>query len=151
MTFLKGEEPPLLLLKILALLVVGIMIIVTLHFSKVEDISFQFERVQKSPLHITGDGLIAQAPAYIIKGEPRATLIERIIQCESGGDPTANNPNSTARGLLQIIKGSEEFCEKGLGLELDMYNPNDNLLCGEYLMAHGGVSHWEASRHCWER
>ena len=72
-----------------------------------------------------------------------------IIYCESRFDPEAKNPTSSARGLLQIIKSSEEFCEKGLGKDLDMYNPEDNILCGKYLMEHGGLVHWEESKNCW--
>ena len=78
-------------------------------------------------------------------------IVIRIIQCESGGNPNAKNPNSTARGLMQVIKSSEEFCERELGMELDMYDPDDNLLCGECLMANGGLAHWEESRYCWNQ
>ena len=114
--------------------------------------------LSETDLSFVDSSIPAQAPPYIVEGEVLAiliekeeTLIEKIIRCESKGDPTAKNPNSTARGLLQIIKSSEEFCEEGMGRELDMYNPDDNLLCGEYLMEHGGLNHWNASRHCWDK
>jgi len=78
-------------------------------------------------------------------------LCYEIIKCESQWNENAKNPNSTARGLFQIIKGSEELCEKNLGIELDMYNEKDNMICGKYLMEHQGLSAWKESRHCWDK
>jgi hypothetical protein len=77
-------------------------------------------------------------------------LLERIIFCESGYDTLAKNPNSTARGLFQIVRSSELFCEKGLGRELNMFDSEDNISCAFYLLQHGGLSHWEESKYCWE-
>ena len=109
----------------------------------------------KAPIH-PSEGfsfLEGNVSPYTVKTETFAVLDDdlllRIIECESGGNPKAKNPNSTARGLLQIIKSSEEFCEEGLGLELDMYSPEDNLLCGRYLVGHGGLAHWQTSESCW--
>ena len=79
------------------------------------------------------------------------SLTDRIIFCESSGDARAYNPKSGAKGLLQIIPSSERFCEKGLGRELDMFNPADNLACGEYLYQHGKLSHWKSSARCWAK
>ena len=75
---------------------------------------------------------------------------EMIIFCESGGNPNAYNESSGASGLLQVIPSSERFCEKGLGRELDMFDPEDNMMCGAYLKEHGGLAHWAASAHCWK-
>ena len=76
-------------------------------------------------------------------------VMERVIFCESTNDPEAYNPESGAKGLCQVIPSSEKFCEKGLGRELDMFNPKDNLDCADYLMEHGGLAHWQASYQCW--
>jgi len=75
---------------------------------------------------------------------------DRIIFCESGGNPDAYNETSGASGLLQVIPSSERFCEKGLGRELDMFDPEDNMVCGKYLKDHGGLDHWLASANCWK-
>jgi len=48
----------------------------------------------------------------------------RIMMCESKGDPLAQNPNSTAKGLFQFIdKTWENYCEG------DVFSPEDNLRC----------------------
>ena len=88
---------------------------------------------------------------YVPRIDVLGVLTEKIILCESSGNPLAYNKWSGARGLLQIIPSSERFCEKGLGRELDMFNPVDNLACGEYLKKHGGLKHWESSRRCWSK
>lgn len=78
-------------------------------------------------------------------------LTDKIIFCESSGNPKAYNKKSGAKGLLQVIPKSQKFCEQGLGIKLDMFNPDDNLLCAQYLYEHGGLKHWEASEKCWKK
>ena len=57
-------------------------------------------------------------------------------------NPKAKNPNSTASGIFQFVKGTwEESCQG------DVFNENDNIRCGVKLLAkEGGIRHWEASR-----
>jgi hypothetical protein len=104
--------------------------------------------------YLAGSFIKAISPAeYILEAEVlgmmEEDIYEKISWCESSNNPLAKNPNSTARGLFQIIKSSEEFCENGLKKQLDMFDPKDNRECAEYLMANGGTAHWEESRHCW--
>ena len=106
---------------------------------------------------IRGNALVAMASppsnegilASLTDFSERA-VIKRIIFCESSNNPNAKNPNSSARGLLQVIESSERECEKALGRKLDMYNPADNLACGRYLYENGGLRHWVSSKGCWE-
>ena len=110
---------------------------------------------------INDNSIKAVSPAfYVLKGEtlgslstppkeePIDDIFRKIIWCESRGNPNAKNPSSTARGLLQIIESSEKFCEKGLKKELNMYNPDENLLCGKYLYENGGLKHWQPVWDC---
>lgn len=88
----------------------------------------------------------------LITKDDISPLLREIIKCESGGNPIAKNPSSTARGLLQIIQTSELACEKALGKQLDMYNPQDNLECGRWLMDYGGgLKNWEETKNCWDK
>lgn len=95
---------------------------------------------------------IAYAPhiPYIPRIEVLGSKTNKIIFCESSGNPQAYNKQSGAKGLLQVIPSSEKLCEKGLERKLDMFNPEDNLVCGKYLKEHGGLSHWSESKNCWQ-
>ena len=57
-------------------------------------------------------------------------------------NPKAKNPNSTASGIFQFIKGTwESMCEG------DVFNENDNIRCGvKLLAAKSGIRHWEVSK-----
>lgn len=46
------------------------------------------------------------------KHERNLILGQRIIKCESSGDPTAKNPNSSASGLAGFIKGTWDHYSK---------------------------------------
>ena len=74
---------------------------------------------------------------------------ERIVSCESSGNPRAKNPRSSAKGLFQIIDSTARECEEALGRKLDMYNPVDNIACAEYQYEQYGTKPWNASKHCW--
>lgn len=82
-----------------------------------------------------------------------------IVICESGGDPTADNPTSTARGGWQIIEGTWEWVREN-NPHLDAYpaGPDDPWqsteaalwLANTYTTA--GLDRWaawNASRACW--
>jgi len=78
-------------------------------------------------------------------------VMKRIAFCESSNNHKARNNSSTARGTYQIIKGTEELCEKWLGIELDMLNRNDNELCAMWLFNRYNTKPWRASKSCWSK
>ena len=78
-------------------------------------------------------------------------LAEKIIQCESGWDYTAQNPNSTAYGAGQFLNGTWKYIQKKWGIELDRYNKEDQLYAMVRLLEEEGTRHWKASAHCWDK
>jgi len=95
------DEPPLvnpdkiMFWLILSMIIFIISFILIIRTAKVDNINFQFERVQDGiPLHITEEGLIAQAPPYLLsEHKVLATLsaynpVEE--QCDSTPDITAS-------------------------------------------------------------
>lgn len=65
-----------------------------------------------------------------------------IIRCESGGDPNARNPTSSATGLLQILGGPTDPAAN-IDLGWSMYNQPAR---------GGGIrgwTPWNESRSCW--
>ena len=78
-------------------------------------------------------------------------LAEKIIQCESGWDYTAQNPNSTAYGAGQFLDGTWNYVQKKWGIELDRYNKEDQLYAMVRLLEEEGTRHWKASAHCWDK
>lgn len=72
-------------------------------------------------------------------------ILEKIANCESESIATAKNPNSSAKGLLQILDSTwDAFSCKG-----DPYNPDDNMQCGIKIATQSGFHHWNPSRACW--
>ncbi len=74
-----------------------------------------------------------------------------VIRCESGGDPTAANPRSSARGLFQILRRYWPRRSVQAGWEgADILDPVANTAVAAWLVYHGGGwSHWSPSRGCW--
>lgn len=73
-----------------------------------------------------------------------------IIQCESGGNPTAKNPGSTASGLFQFINGTWRAYG---GLEFAptarQATVQQQYIVANRAYADAGFSPWNASRSCW--
>jgi hypothetical protein len=70
-----------------------------------------------------------------------------VIGCESGGNPTATNPSSSASGLFQFL----DTTWQGLG---GKGRAKDNSVAKQYELAnkqygYSGFTAWEASRSCW--
>jgi transglycosylase-like protein with SLT domain len=79
-------------------------------------------------------------------------LAARIEACESGGNPTARNAHSTAKGLYQFLDGTW----RGYAIEYwgttsghDVFNPDDNRELAMYVLNTYGAKDWYASKHCW--
>ena len=71
-------------------------------------------------------------------------LLDEIIRTESGGDPTAQNPYSTAYGLCQFIDGTWQYVQDKWNVALDRYDPKDQLYACERLLEEEGIKHWPA-------
>jgi len=78
-------------------------------------------------------------------------LAEKIIQCESGWDYTAQNPNSTAYGAGQFLNGTWQYIQKKWKMKLERDNPEHQLYAVVRLLEEEGTRHWKASAHCWDK
>lgn len=77
--------------------------------------------------------------------------IYQIIQCESGFDPKAKNPNSTAFGLGQFLNSTWNYCQKKWDMKLQRDNQEDQFYALYRLLKEEGLSHWKESQKCWYR
>lgn len=77
--------------------------------------------------------------AYSLMWGQDVALVRDIVSCESGYDEQAKNPNSSAKGLMQVIDGTWEDFDCG-GNVLDA---EDNLVCGMKILSESGKHHWE--------
>lgn len=73
-----------------------------------------------------------------------------IIKCESGGNPTAQNPGSTASGLFQFLDstwqslGGSQYSRRAKDASVEQQEQIANKAYQE-----SGLSPWAASRGCW--
>ena len=155
---MTNDDPPLLRLSLLAglILFMGISTYQPVEFETFTEptTSVSVEAIPNDQLVIINGNSILGLGSPTSNEEVLASLtpLEKdIIFCESSNIPTKVNPISKATGLFQVIPKSEKFCERGLGRELNMKDPIDNIDCAHYLMKHGGLTHWSESRHCWDK
>jgi hypothetical protein len=67
----------------------------------------------------------------------------RIIACESGGDPEARNPHSSATGLFQHLGRYWPRRSAAAGWAgADITDPFANIAVAAWLLEHGGTSNW---------
>lgn len=73
-----------------------------------------------------------------------------VIQCESGGNPTAQNPSSTASGLFQFLDtswlayGGGQYAPRAKDA-----TPAQQTAIANRAYAQAGLIPWAASRSCW--
>lgn len=75
----------------------------------------------------------------------------RVMRCESGGDPNAKNPHSTASGLFQHLGSlwTKRAVQAGFA-GADVFDPIANVGAAAWLVYEGGGwGHWYPSAHCW--
>ncbi len=73
----------------------------------------------------------------------------KVIWCESRGDPSAKNPNSTASGLFQILRGWWSGDWSTAIPAFDPFDPEANVAAASIIA--GGTNYWSdwaASRGC---
>ena len=153
------DDPP--LLKLLAGLVCLLLTLLPttlpVDLNPKPTISAGLETIPNDQMIILGGNSVVGLTSPISENEVLASLtafrdipvIKRIIFCESTNNPNAKNPNSSAKGLMQVINKTAGECEEYFGREMNMYNSSDNLACGEYLYNRYGLKPWASSKGCW--
>jgi soluble lytic murein transglycosylase-like protein len=105
-------------------------------------------------VYVSNNSIIASKNPFFPKGVSFAYLdeesvLQKIIYCESGGNHTAQNPNSTAFGLCQFLDSTWNYVNKKWGLELKRNNYDDQLYaCKRLLEEEGLEKHWKESLNC---
>ena len=70
--------------------------------------------------------------------------LEKVIQCESGWDNTAKNPNSAASGIAQFMPGTfAGYCGG------DYKDPFAQIHCLVIAWSGGHQDWWSSSKGCW--
>lgn len=71
-----------------------------------------------------------------------------IIKCESGGDPQAQNPNSSASGLFQFIDGTWRAYGGSTARAKDA-SVSEQYEVANRAYADVGYTPWDSSKDCW--
>jgi len=84
--------------------------------------------------------------AYYSDNETTQEIALAIAKAESNFYYKAQNPNSTAKGIFQVLDGTaHEQC----GEEADMLNADDNIKCGVKMIENGDYWRWSESQPIW--
>jgi len=102
-------------------------------------------RLDGSYYLIEGNSIKSLTNPAFPKSQVLGMLLEEIIKRESGGDPNAKNPKSTAYGYCQFIDQTWQYVQKKWGIKLDRYNPDDQLYACGRLLEEEGIIHWKSS------
>lgn len=87
--------------------------------------------------------------ASFLTGAPYR-LVHRIVGCESGYDPSASNPASSAGGLFQYLSGTWSGVAPSYGMGgRSRYEVWPAAWVGANHIDDGGPGPWAASQHCW--
>lgn len=68
-----------------------------------------------------------------------STIIGAVILVESGGDPMAQSGTSSAKGLMQTVKGTfqdarRDLASKGVSIRDDPFNPRSSIMAGAWYL-----------------
>ena len=90
----------------------------------------------------------ARLAAFLTRAPYR--LFAAIIGCESGWNPSAANPSSTAGGLLQYLESTWAGVAPIYGMAgRSRFEVWPAAWVGANHLARGGPGPWAASQHCW--
>jgi len=81
-------------------------------------------------------------------------VMVRIIQCESGGNPAAKNPTSTASGLGQFLDSTWNANAPRLGYaatRAESFRVTPAARVMALVLSEQGTRPWNASKRCWSR
>jgi len=108
-------------------------------------IPFQPEGYMLEPKEEKEETIPETIPEMIQRYFPDDPIMLKIAQCESELFPTAKNPNSSAKGIFQIINGTWQHFK----CEGDVLNAEDNIKCGVKILKGQGLAAWQESASCW--
>lgn len=75
--------------------------------------------------------------------EAGRTWARRVMACESGGNPDAENPVSTASGLFQFLDSTWAWASEGAGFRnADVYDASTHVAVAAWLYYNVGPSQW---------
>jgi len=143
----KESEPPLItIFCFVAIITLMILSIVIARNPRDESIQFEYESIQPSVLYAWESPVLH----YQVLGSMTGSTIDRLIACESGGDPSAINyhdPITRSVGILQFKDETyKHFCVEQYGLPNDIWNPTNQIACAKIMIKEGYGNHWS----CWE-
>lgn len=76
-----------------------------------------------------------------------------VARAESNLEPEAKNPESSASGIYQFLDGTfRRYCVEEYKLTEGLSEKNKSEIqteCAVRMMAEGGISHWNESKHIW--
>lgn len=106
-----------------------------------------FSEVRTRSIKLTTNELITQ---YSNEYNVNEKLVRDIIHCESNFNPNAINKEAVIGedvGLFQL--NSYYWQEVMAGMGWDIYNKEDNIEAGVWLLSVSGKDPWVHSKHCW--
>jgi len=139
---MENEEPPLITI-LVWIAVLGLLVLSAIFWS----LDSPENREYESRNYL--DTSVAQWQSPVLTFRTYGSLRDRIVMCESGGNPTAQNPKSTAYGLCQFISPTWEYVQEKWGVTLDRHNPVDQIYACDRLLEEEGTKHWLESKKCW--
>jgi len=130
----------------------SISILFSLYFSNIPVAAKEFPQ---NSLPASGQRYISPREYLYLHAGKDATILDRMIKCESGWNPEARNKDSTATGLGQFLNSTWITTRKRMGYPTysldDRTNSTIMLDTMIWLYQHDGQRHWLESKPCWGR
>ena len=99
---------------------------------------------------VDSDNVATSSPEAIIElivaTFPQDPIMLEVAKAESGLNPKAKNPNSSATGIFQILTGTW----KHFNCEGEPMNAEDNIVCAKKILEGQGLGAWQESYPLWK-
>jgi len=103
----------------------------------------EIERLKNELETRYSDMTIEQKIKYVFGKD--GDLMIKVASCESGLNPKAENPNSSATGLFQILSQLHQVKKQWL------YNEDVNIAIAKQMFDASGTNPWKSSKKCWSK